>query len=129
MFSKKLNTPKCHFWNWIHCVRQTKFCVNLWVELTHSKKKLQYIKVLWMLFSMISGGIYFQEFNNQDKHEALNYLVFVYRATKFEGEIQETNEGEIVWKSIEEFMQLSIWDGDKIFVPKFSTKSNSFSIV
>lgn len=70
--------------------------------------------------------IYFQELGNQDKHGALNYLVFVYRATKFEGKIQETYEGEFVWKTIDELMQLSIWEGDKVFVPKIVLEDQFF---
>jgi 8-oxo-dGTP diphosphatase len=62
--------------------------------------------------------IYFKEEGNLNLHPALNYLVFVYRATEFEGEIQPSNEGNLVWKTIEEFHQLTLWEGDKIFVPK-----------
>lgn len=62
--------------------------------------------------------IYFNEVGNQNIHPALNYLVFVYRATQFEGELQSSNEGILVWKTIDEFQKLNLWEGDKIFVPK-----------
>ena len=63
--------------------------------------------------------IYFNEVGNQNIHPALNYLVFVYRATKFEGEIRQSDEGTLIWKTVDEFQKLNLWEGDKIFVPNF----------
>ena len=70
--------------------------------------------------------IYFNEVGNQNVHPALNYLVFVYRATEYQGNIQTSNEGDLVWKSLEEFHHLNLWEGDKIFVPKVIFENNFF---
>ena len=70
--------------------------------------------------------IYFNEVGNQNLHPALNYLVFVYRATKYEGNIQPSNEGNLVWKTFNEFQTLNLWEGDKIFVPKVIFENDFF---
>ena len=70
--------------------------------------------------------IYFNEVGNKNIHPALNYLVFVYRATQYEGTIQDSNEGNIVWKTMDEFKQLNLWEGDKIFVPKVIFENDFF---
>ena len=67
---------------------------------------------------VLRSTIYFNEVGSHNIHPALNYLVFVYKATKFEGKLQPSNEGELVWKSYDEFTKLNLWEGDKIFVPK-----------
>lgn len=69
--------------------------------------------------------IYFKEEGGKNTHPALNYLVFVYRMTKFKGEPVDSNEGELVWKTFDEFNNLNLWEGDKIFVPKV-IKENLF---
>ena len=70
--------------------------------------------------------IYFNEVGQQNIHPALNYLCFVYRATEFDGDLIESNEGNLVWKSIDEFQRLNLWAGDKIFVPKVIFENNFF---
>ena len=70
--------------------------------------------------------IYFNEVGNQNLHPALNYLVFVYRATTYDGDLHQSNEGNLVWKSYDEFQQLNLWEGDKIFVPKIIFENEFF---
>lgn len=70
--------------------------------------------------------IYFNEIGNKNIHPALNYLVFVYRATKYDGEIRDSDEGILVWKSYDEFKALNLWEGDKIFVPKVIFENEFF---
>ncbi|MHA2363050.1 MAG: NUDIX hydrolase [Candidatus Hodarchaeales archaeon] len=75
----------------------------------------------------LRASIYFKEAGNGYKHDALNYLVFVYRVTEYEGIIpSENTEGKFVWKSLEEFNQLNVWEGDKIFVPKLINEDRFF---
>lgn len=74
--------------------------------------------------------IYFKEDGNLDLNPALNYLVFVYTATGFEGEIVTNSpEGDLLWFTLDEFMQLNLWEGDKIFVPKVVQERSFFEAV
>ena len=90
------------------------------------KREIQEETGLIPLDLTLRSVIYFQEQGNTNLHPALNYLVFVYRLTKFDGELQTTNEGEFVWKTMEEFLKLNLWTGDKIFVPKVLLEDNFF---
>jgi len=74
----------------------------------------------------LRGVIYFKEDGGENLHPALNYLVFVYRVTKFNGKIKNSDEGELVWKTFEEFFNLNLWEGDKIFVPKIINENSFF---
>lgn len=75
---------------------------------------------------VLRAVIYFQEKENRDVHDALNYLVFVYRATNFEGNIHENYEGRLVWIGLDEFKELNVWEGDKTFVPKVVLENTFF---
>lgn len=43
-------------------------------------------------------------------------LMHVFTADKFEGNIKDCYEGELVWVKKEEIYSLPIWEGDKIFL-------------
>ena len=78
----------------------------------------------------LRGIIYFKEKENVNLHPALNYLVFVYRATSFTGEISETNEGQLSWLDLEkDFPRLNLWEGDRIFVPKVLKEDKFFEAI
>ena len=42
-----------------------------------------------------------KQFYDQENHR---YLVFFYIATKFEGQVQESNEGKLIWMTKEELL-------------------------
>jgi len=46
-----------------------------------------------------------------------DWLVFVYTATRFEGELVECAEGDLEWVSGERLATLPLWEGDRIFLP------------
>lgn len=46
-----------------------------------------------------------------------DWLVFVYTATRFEGELGECAEGDLEWVSGERLAALPLWEGDRIFLP------------
>lgn len=46
-----------------------------------------------------------------------DWLVFLYTATKFEGEVVACAEGDLEWVSDERLAELPLWEGDRIFLP------------
>jgi 8-oxo-dGTP diphosphatase len=46
-----------------------------------------------------------------------DWLVFLYTATKFEGEVGACAEGDLEWVSEERLAELPLWEGDRIFLP------------
>ncbi|MCX6150697.1 MAG: 8-oxo-dGTP diphosphatase [Ignavibacteriales bacterium] len=46
-----------------------------------------------------------------------DWYVFVYTADKFEGELIDSNEGNLAWIPNDELTKLNLWDGDQIFLP------------
>lgn len=46
-----------------------------------------------------------------------DWLVFVYTATKFEGELIECSEGDLEWVKDARLAELPLWEGDRIFLP------------
>ncbi len=46
-----------------------------------------------------------------------DWLVFVYTATRFEGELGVCPEGDLEWVSGERLATLPLWEGDRIFLP------------
>jgi 8-oxo-dGTP diphosphatase len=47
----------------------------------------------------------------------VDWIVFVYEAYEFSGEIIECNESELSWIDDEKVLDLNLWEGDKIFLP------------
>lgn len=52
----------------------------------------------------------------------------LYTADKFEGEIGECDEGELVWVPKTELLNLTLWEGDKIFLELLSKEAPFFSL-
>ena len=46
-----------------------------------------------------------------------DWLVFLYTATKFEGEVGSCAEGDLEWVPDERLAELPLWEGDRIFLP------------
>lgn len=46
-----------------------------------------------------------------------NELTFLYTADEFIGEMKECDEGELRWIKKEEVLNLSLWEGDRAFLP------------
>ena len=60
----------------------------------------------------LHGIITFPKFDEID-----DWIVFVYTANNFEGELIECDEGKLDWVSNDELLNLNLWEGDKIFIP------------
>lgn len=44
-----------------------------------------------------------------------SYVIFIYTASGFEGEIGECDEGELRWIDDGKLMSLELWEGDRLF--------------
>ena len=57
------------------------------------------------------GEIYFSAQGWEDE------IMYLYTATKFHGEmIRDCNEGELKWIPFQEIPELSLWEGDRVFL-------------
>lgn len=45
-----------------------------------------------------------------------DWLVFIFTADKFKGELIDSPEGNLKWIPNENLLELNLWDGDKIFL-------------
>ena len=57
------------------------------------------------------GMITFPKFDGK-----FSWLVFIYVAYDFQGEIIECDEGNLEWIQDEKLLDLKLWEGDKIFM-------------
>lgn len=55
-----------------------------------------------------------------------DWRVFVFVAKEFEGELTDSNEGNLKWIDDNELLNLNLWDGDKIFL-KWLDREEFFS--
>ena len=60
----------------------------------------------------LKGVITFPEFDGKN-----DWLVFVYIANNFTGDLIQSSEGVLEWIKKSELLSLPLWDGDKIFIP------------
>ncbi len=60
----------------------------------------------------MKGFISFPNFDGKN-----DWHVFLFIIDDFEGEIIDSNEGELHWINDEDITNLNLWDGDKIFIP------------
>lgn len=51
-------------------------------------------------------------FDDNDYHET----IYLYRAYSYDGEIMESNEGELHFVPINKVLELELWEGDKYFL-------------
>ena len=71
----------------------------------------------------LKGVLTFPKFDEID-----DWMVFVFTADKFSGELTECDEGELEWIDNKKVMDLNLWEGDKIYMkwlndyPFFSAK-------
>lgn len=52
----------------------------------------------------------------------------LFTATGYEGELLDCTEGELKWIPKSEIMNLNLWEGDKVFLPKLFEDSSFFSM-
>ena len=69
----------------------------------------------------LHGVITFPKFDGID-----DWIVFVYTANNFKGNLIECNEGKLDWVSDDQLLNLNLWEGDKIFIP-WLTQNKFFS--
>ena len=53
-----------------------------------------------------------------------DWSVFVFTCSKFHGELVESDEGELYWIKKDEILNLNLWEGDRIFIPKVLQKES-----
>lgn len=54
--------------------------------------------------------------------------MFLYTADKFNGELIQCSEGELVWVDKSAIVSLNLWEGDKIFFKLLEEESRLFSL-
>lgn len=54
--------------------------------------------------------------------------MFLYTANNWSGELTDCNEGSLAWKHKSEFNNLSMWEGDKIFLKLLREQNDFFSL-
>ena len=69
----------------------------------------------------LKGIITFPKFDNIE-----DWLVFVFIANKFSGDLIDSDEGNLKWIDDSDLLNLNMWDGDRIFIPWLS-KNELFS--
>lgn len=60
----------------------------------------------------LRGVLTFPQFEGCD-----NWYVFVFTATEFEGELIDSNEGNLKWIDDDKLFSLELWEGDRLFMP------------
>lgn len=67
---------------------------------------------------LYEGEVYFY----QDSQ--CNEYIHVYRCEDFHGNIHESDEGKLAWWKEDEIMDLSLWQGDRIFLERMIKKTD-----
>ena len=60
----------------------------------------------------MKGFITFPMFDGKE-----DWYVFLFVTDDFEGELIDSNEGDLAWIPNEKLTEINLWDGDKIFIP------------
>ena len=64
--------------------------------------------------AVLRGTINWQGFGSREE----DWFGFIFRIHRFSGVAKTSNEeGELVWKSVEDMEKLTMWEGDKYFLP------------
>jgi len=69
----------------------------------------------------LKGIITFPKFDNIE-----DWLVFVFTANQFSGELIDSDEGNLKWIDNSDILNLNMWEGDRIFIP-WLNKNKLFS--
>ncbi len=79
----------------------------------------------------MKGFITFPMFDGKE-----DWYVFLFVTDEFEGELIDSNEGDLEWIPNDKLTEINLWDGDKIFIPwlfgdkffsaKFNYKNGKF---
>lgn len=67
---------------------------------------------LRVLEDSLVGTIYFPNFDGE-----VDIYSYIYRVDRVEGELSENHEGRPVWVDLEDWDKLSLWEGDRVFLP------------
>ena len=54
--------------------------------------------------------------------------MYLYTATKYEGTLIECDEGELVWVPKDKLSELTLWEGDRIFLRLLDEEKRFFSL-
>ena len=54
--------------------------------------------------------------------------MYLYTATKYEGTLIECDEGELVWVPKDKLSELTLWEGDRIFLRLLDEEERFFSL-
>ena len=54
--------------------------------------------------------------------------MYLFTATRFEGEMTECDEGELAWIDKDRLLALTLWEGDKIFLRLLDTRRDFFDL-
>jgi 8-oxo-dGTP diphosphatase len=60
----------------------------------------------------LKGLLTFPHFSNEE-----DWYAFVFVARRFSGTLIDSNEGILAWIDDEKLFDLSLWEGDRIFIP------------
>ena len=63
----------------------------------------------------LKGMITFPLFDGKD-----DWYVFLFVTDNFEGDLIDSNEGNLAWIPNDKLTEINLWDGDKIFIPWLS---------
>ena len=61
---------------------------------------------------VMKGLITFPMFDGKE-----DWYVFLFVTDNFEGELIDSNEGNLAWIPNEKLTEINLWEGDKIFIP------------
>lgn len=54
--------------------------------------------------------------------------MYVYTATKFEGEVKECSEGTLKWIDKDKILDLPTWEGDRLFFERMQKEKDFFTM-
>lgn len=60
--------------------------------------------------------------------DALNEVCYLYKSDSFRGEIIDCDEGILKWISKDEILNLSLWEGDHLFLKKLLNNDDYFEM-
>jgi len=69
---------------------------------------------------ILKGILNFPDFDGEN-----DWIVFVYLAKDFDGDLIDSREGVLEWIDIKDVLKIPLWEGDKVFL-KYIFKDNGF---